>query len=172
MTAMRKNIGFPAARALSAAGFMCCLLCLVCLTPSAAFAIKAEVTFYNKTDQNVFVAVCWPKFQRAEANMRIAVMWKKGWYKVQAGKSRKFKVDGLDPDDRMGFYAESAPAKGQKKLVWGGTSGNSRLIGGIHPTKAFDTGDCYIDGGKDVRFRTIMLEEKGGILTGAVNLTK
>ena len=136
------------------------------MTMAPAFAGEAKVTFNNKIDRDVYVVLCWAKY----VSDTEATMWKKGWYKVEPGKSRSFTLQGIKLTDDVGFYAESASRNGQK-LYWRGTSDKYALLGGIHPTKSFDTDDCYIEGGMDVRFRQIDLKRNGGNFTATVNFS-
>ena len=98
-------------------------------------------------------------------------MWKKGWYKVEPGKSRTLTIPGIKYLFDVGYYAKSSAAKGQKELIWQGTSKEYALAGDIHPTKAFDTDECSIDGGMEVRFRRVKLKESGGLFTATLNLS-
>ena len=143
------------------------MTCAVFFTAPASFAAEAEVTINNKINSNVFVALCWTKW----TNDAEGVMWKKGWFKVEPGKSRTITVQGVKHEDDMGYYAESSPGGGEKKLIWRGNEQNFALYGDIHPTKAFDTADCSIDGGEAVRFRYINLKKSGDIFTATLNLT-
>ena len=140
---------------------------IFCPAVSASFAAEAKVTVNNKINRDVFVALCWTKWTNANEG----VVWKKGWYKVEPGKSRTFTMQGIRYKDDMGYYAESSTAGGAKKLIWQGNEQNFALLGDIHPTKSFDTADCSIDGGKTVRFRHINLKENGDNFAATLNLT-
>jgi uncharacterized membrane protein len=133
---------------------------------TAAFAGEAKVTFNNKTDNNVYVALCWVKH---ESETR-GVWWKRGWYKIEPGKSRTLSQQGVRYTWDMGYYAFGT-GKNRKKIYWGGTSGSAALIGGIHPTKSFDTSDCFFEGSEDVRFREIGLKKNGDNFAATVNLS-
>ena len=137
-----------------------------CLAVPAS-AAEAKVTINNKINRNVFVALCWTKWTSDTEG----VMWKKGWYKVEPGKSRTLTIQGIRYEDDMGYYAESSPGSGEKKLFWRGNEQNFVLYGDIHPTKSFDTADCSIDGGEAVRFRYINLKKSGGGFAATLNLT-
>jgi uncharacterized membrane protein len=133
---------------------------------TAAFAGEAKVTFNNKTDKNVFLALCWVKHQSESEG----IWWKKGWFKIEPGKSRTFSQQGVRYRWDMGYYAFGTGKDG-KKTYWGGTSESAALIGGIHPTKSFDTSDCSFDGSEDVRFREIGLQKNGDNFTATVNFS-
>ena len=139
-----------------------CAACLVCLAVSASFAADAKVTFNNKVDRDVFVAICWAK----PTSDTEAVMWKKGWYKIEPGKSRTLTVKGIRDLFDMGYYAKSS----KDELVWQGSAESYALAGDIHPTKSFETADCSIENGKTVRFRQINLKNSGGAYTATLNL--
>jgi uncharacterized membrane protein len=142
------------------------LAAVMAVMGTAAFAGEAKVTFNNKTDNNVFVALCWVKYESETSG----VWWKKGWYKVEPGKSRTLSQQVRYAGD-MGYYAYGTGKNG-KKIYWGGTSENGSLIGGIHPTESFDTSKCFFEGSEDVRFRVVRLKENGDNFTANVNLSQ
>jgi hypothetical protein len=169
--------GFSISSLASARAARCALILIfsLCAAIPAAFASEVKVTFKNKTDRDIYVAVCWPKEtgRTEEPDLTImSVMWKKGWYKVEPGKQRTVEMKDMGEvyqvnlDDYVGFYAESTLANG-KKIFWRGTDQNTTLIGDIHPTKAFDTSECSILDGKQVRFQNISLKEVGNDSFGA-----
>jgi hypothetical protein len=136
---------------------------------NAAFAGEAKVTFNNKTGADVYLALCWPKYESDAADSN-AFMWKKGWFKIEPGKSRTLSQQGVRHTHEMGYYAKGKGKNG-KTIYWAGTSENAALIGGIHPTESFNTSECGFEGSVDVRFRKIDLKENGDNFAATVNLS-
>ena len=133
---------------------------------NAAFAGEAKVTFNNKTGADAYVALCWAKYVSDTS----AVMWKKGWFKIEPGKSRTFSQKGVRFTHDMGYYAQGKGKNGQK-IYWGGTADNMAMIGGVHMTKTFETDESAFEGSEDVRFRKIPLKENGDNFTATVDLS-
>ena len=167
------------------AGLLLAAVFFVALTASGTAhgkipgVMPAKVTFTNKTDRNVFVALCWctgdtMKKSPDGGTIIEGERWLKGWFKVEPGKSRTITLSNVlyDAND-FGFYAESSAPKGQKKYIWQGGKGNALGVKTyVHPTNSFNTNRCDVmEGGKLVIFRTMALKEKNGNWVGSVTLS-
>jgi hypothetical protein len=132
----------------------------------SAFAGTVKLTFNNKTDRKVTVAI----YKEVVAFEVI------GWYNIEAGKSRtlSFRTEDEYPGE-IGYYAEGFK-KGQNTVYWSGDFARAW----IHPSKAFeyrggyngadrDDYDNYVAGppNKEVGFRKINIQS----MQGTVNLT-
>ena len=99
------------------------------LAGEAAAGGKMKLTINNKTSREINVAVTYDSG---------AAVFTKGWYGVNAGKSRTVILDDFYGTSWFGYYAKNVPNKGEKQKVWSSDGSNhdeGKLP--IHPTKAF-----------------------------------
>jgi uncharacterized membrane protein len=124
---------------------------------------KIKVTVNNKTSQKAFIAFGYGTFDGYGT---------KGWYSVEAGKSKTITVDAVSSLSRheLYWYAHSEG----KNLIWEGDRKEW-----LHPTKAFeyeynDRDDGPEEGGAaQAGFRTAKIKDSGDNENGtaAINLT-
>ena len=132
---------------------------LLIITAALTFAVSAEanvkLTFINKTNVTVSVALAWQGFDESHS---------KGWYNVKPGESRTISVNVAAALTVSGTYYH-AKAKG---LVWQGTTKYP-----IRPKEAFDYvfGNIIPRGSTLVGFRNIKLTIDGNREDGWATVT-
>lgn len=139
--------------------------------------LDAKVTFSNKTDRKIYLALCWSAGEKwekmADGSIRESgPCWIKGWYHLEPGQTRTITIPNImSPNhDDFGYYAKSSAAKGQKRYIWEGGSGNTvprKTF--VHPTENFKTNKCaMMKGGQLVKFRVKKLKVENGVWVGSV----
>jgi uncharacterized membrane protein len=125
---------------------------------------KMKFTINNKTARKVHVAVAF--------NPGASVIIK-GWYGVDAGKSKTITLDNFNGTDWFGFYAKNVPNKGEKRKVWT----DSRNKFPVHPTKPFTNSiaqggglDSILYGSVNVGFRKLNFKQNAGTDTCTLNI--
>jgi hypothetical protein len=144
-------------------------LILTLLVISISSSVMADdgvtkITVKNNTSEKAFVALMWWD-QGSDSSS-----WTKGWWSVEAGKSRVITWPGHRGPyivGNMGYYAKA------KGLVWAGK--NTGYKGWIHPKNPFEAEakGKKISGSQLVPFRVIGLTMgKDGNAIGTITLKK
>jgi uncharacterized membrane protein len=117
---------------------------------------KMKFTIINKTSRKINVAVVF--------NPGASVIIK-GWYGVDAKKSRTVTFDDFYGTDWFGFYAKNVLNRGEKQMIW--TAKGDRFP--VHPTKAFTNmiaqgggADRILSGSVNVGFRKLKFKRNAG----------
>jgi uncharacterized membrane protein len=141
---------------------VCAVILTMIMMASIATAraeAKIKVTVNNKTSQKILIAFGYDLFDPYET---------KGWYGVEAGKSRIITVDTASSLTRheLAWYANSA----NKKLIWKGDRKEW-----VHPTKPFEyeyfPGEKPDeDGAVQVGFRIAKIKDSGDNENGTVTI--
>ena len=111
-----------------------------------------SVSLTNKTDATIYVAL-----GKVSTGNNNAASLSKGWWGVEAGRTKTITFGAYSPANKYYFYAFSRGGR-----VWGG---NEKSFW-IHPTKAFENHhNKQISGGKEVRFGILRVsnEAKAGL---------
>jgi hypothetical protein len=97
----------------------------------------------------------------------------KGWYGVDARKSRTITFDNFYGTNWFGFYAKNVPNRGEKQMIWTSKGGDKFPV---HPTKAFTNtiaqgggDDRILSGSVEVGFRKLNFKKNAG--TDSATLT-